>query len=403
MEQAKHGMIHLRLTWLQFSKDPADLKAALVETQELRVTSMSTALLILYIDSAKNLPCVRGNKQPNVYLEARVGGKKERTATILRSCDPVWERGFTFLISNPETGVLYIKIMDEKTALTVGEMNYNLSLLLEENNLEVAQQPYDLEMAEADSKLIMSMSLNILKYEQPESISEDEDDHDINQLNKQIERQESNISNMLSSSASPSPLKKRSVKESINSQSHSIGSAVALAPEEPGVVEEDLIINSASSSLAENTHLVHRSLSTTSSLGEAKLGRIQLTLRYSTQRQKLIIVVHKIANLPLPQNDPHNIPDPYVKLYLLPDRHKETKRKTAIMKDNCNPTFDEQFEYVVSQGDLNTRVLEISVCTQKGWLSTGSNVMGQVYLKLGEIDLSKVITSWYDLQSEFKD
>lgn len=29
---------------------------ALVETQELRVTSMSTALLTLYIDSAKNLP-----------------------------------------------------------------------------------------------------------------------------------------------------------------------------------------------------------------------------------------------------------------------------------------------------------------------------------------------------------
>lgn len=27
LEQAKHGMVHLRLTWLQLSKDPADLKA----------------------------------------------------------------------------------------------------------------------------------------------------------------------------------------------------------------------------------------------------------------------------------------------------------------------------------------------------------------------------------------
>lgn len=109
-------------------------------------------------------------------------------------------------------------------------MNYNLSLLLEKNNLEVTQQPYDLQMAEADSKLVLSMSLNvsnrklyiyvcnltmqldisiaqnnlflqILKYEQPEPISEeDEDDHDINQLNKRIERQESNNSNVLSSS-----------------------------------------------------------------------------------------------------------------------------------------------------------------------------------------------------------
>ncbi|KAL6255775.1 hypothetical protein P5V15_013018 [Pogonomyrmex californicus] len=404
LEQAKHGMVHLRLMWLQFSKDPADLKAALMETQELRVTSMSTAVLILYIDSAKNLPCIRGNKQPDVYLEASVDGKKERTATVPRSCDPVWERGFIFLVSNPETGVLHIKITDEKTAMIVGEMSYNLSLLLEKNNLEVTQQPYNLQKAEADSKLVLSMSLNILKYEQPEPTSEeDEDDHDINELNKRIERQESSISNVISSSVPPSPLKKQPSKESVNSQARSTGSAAAL-PEEPATGEEELIVStSAPSSLTGSPQLIHRNPSITSSSGEAKLGRIQLTIRYSIQRQKLTVFVHKIANLPLPQNDPHNIPDPYVKLYILPDKHKETKRKTIVVKDNCNPTFDEQFEYVVSQGDLNTRVLEVSVCTQKGWLSTGSNVMGQVHLKLSEINLSKTVSAWYDLQPEIKD
>ncbi|XP_018315967.1 extended synaptotagmin-2 isoform X2 [Mycetomoellerius zeteki] len=405
LEQATHGMVHLRLTWLQFSKDPADLRAALVETQELRVTSMSTALLTLYIDSAKNLPCIRGNKQPDVYLEASVGGKTERTATIPRSCDPVWERGFTFLVSNPETGILHIKIIDEKTAMTVGEMSYNLSLLLEKSDLKVMQQPYDLQKAEVDSKLVLSMTLNILKYEQPEPTSEeDEDDHDINELNRRIERQESTTSNVFSSSVPPSPLKKQPSKESVNSQTRSTGSAAALLPEEPTAVEEELILStSAPSSFTGSPQLIHRNPSITSSSGESKLGRIQLTIRYSTQRQKLSIFVHKIANLPLPQNDPHNIPDPYVKLYLLPDKHKETKRKTAVIKDNCNPQFDEQFEYVVSQGDLNTRVLEVSVCTQKGWLSTGSNVMGQVHLKLSEINISKTVTSWYDLQPEIKD
>ncbi|XP_011881624.1 PREDICTED: extended synaptotagmin-1 isoform X1 [Vollenhovia emeryi] len=405
LEQAKHGMVHLRLSWLQFSKDPADLRAALIETQELRVTSMSTAVLILYVDSAKNLPCIRGNKQPDVYLEASVGGKKERTATVPRSCDPVWERGFTFLVSNPETGILHIKIIDEKTAMTVGEMSYNISLLLEKNNLALTQQPYDLQKAEADSKLVMSMSLNILKYEQPEPTSEeDEDNHDINELNKRIERQESTISNVLSSSVPSSPLKKQPSKESVNSQPRNAGSAAALLPEEPAAVEDELIIStSAPSSFTGSPQLIHRNPSITSSAGEAKLGRIQLTIRYSMQRQKLTVFVHKVANLPLPQNDPHNIPDPYVKLYILPDRHKESKRKTAVVKDNCNPTFDEQFEYVVSQGDLNTRVLEVSVCTQKGWLSTGSNVMGQIHLKLNEINISKTVTSWYDLQPEIKD
>lgn len=40
-------------------------------------------------------------------------------------------------------------------------MSHNISLLLKQNNLEVTQQPYDLQMAEADSKLILSMSLNV--------------------------------------------------------------------------------------------------------------------------------------------------------------------------------------------------------------------------------------------------
>lgn len=403
LEQAKHGMIHLRLTWFQLSKNIVDLKAALVETQELRVTSMSTALLILYIDSAKNLPCVRGNKQPDVYLEASIGGNTKRTVTMLRSCDPVWEQGFTFLVSNPETGILHIKITDEKTNLIVGEMNYNISLLLTQNNLEISQQPYDLQMAEVDSKLILSMSLSILKYEEPEPTSEeDDDDHDINQLKKKIERQESNISNTLSTSLPSSPLKRQSSKDSINSLTPSIGSGAVIIPEELGTAEEELIVVTSAPS-SENAQLIHRNPNMTSSAGDAKLGRIQLSLRYSVQRQKFIIVVHKIANLPLPQNDPHNIPDPYVKLYLLPDRHKETKRKTAVMKDNCNPIFDEQFEYVVSQADLNSRILEVSVCTQKGWLSTGSNVMGQVHINLNEIDVTKSFTSWYDLQPETKD
>lgn len=40
-------------------------------------------------------------------------------------------------------------------------MSYNLSLLLEKNNLEVMQQPFDLQKAERESKLVLSLSLNV--------------------------------------------------------------------------------------------------------------------------------------------------------------------------------------------------------------------------------------------------
>ncbi|XP_011304471.1 extended synaptotagmin-2 isoform X2 [Fopius arisanus] len=405
LESAKHGMVHLRLTWLKLSKNPGDLQAALIETQQLRVTSMSTALLTVFIDSAKNLPCLRGSKQPDVFLEATVGSKTERTSTMLRSSDPVWEQGFTFLVAHPETNNLNIRVIDEKTGSVVGVLIYNIANLMSKVDMEDTQQPYDLLNASPESKLIMSMSLRILKYEGPESFVDDEEDEDINSLKKRIERQESNISGSQGSSRPSTPLKKQVSKESLQSSTNNTGSDQgANLPEivDEGNYEETITPAYVSES---NLHpgLLHRNPSVMSSAGEFKLGRIQLTLRYSVPRQKLMVVVHKISNLPLPHNDPNNIPDPYVKLYLLPDKHKETKRKTAVMKDNCNPTYDEQFEYIVSQGDLNSRILEVSVCTQKAWLSTGTKVMGQVHLNLSEIDVSRATSAWYDLVPEIKD
>ena len=49
-----------------------------------------------------------------------------------------------------------------------------------------------------------------------------------------------------------------------------------------------------------------------------------------------------------------------------------------VMKDNCNPIFDETFEYVISLGDINSRQLEVTVVTKKTWFSSQSPVMGQV-------------------------
>ncbi|XP_015113681.1 extended synaptotagmin-1 isoform X2 [Diachasma alloeum] len=406
LEFAKHGMVHLRLTWLTLSKNPGDLQAALMETQQLRVTSMGTALLSVFIDSAKNLPCLRGSKQPDVYLEATVGSKTERTSTMLRSCDPIWEQGFSFLVANPETNNLNIRIVDEKTTSVVGVLVYNIANLMTKVNMEDMQQPYDLVNASPDSKLIMSTTLRILKYEGPKNVPEDEEDEDINSLKKRIDRQESNISGSQSSSVPSTPLKKQMSKESLQSSTNNTGSDQG--GNYPGTVdernyEEETITPTYASESNLPPGLLHRNPSVMSSAGEFKLGRIQLTLRYSVPRQKLMVVVHKISNLPLPHNDPNNIPDPYVKLYLLPDKHKETKRKTAVMKDNCNPIYDEQFEYIVSQGDLNSRTLEISVCTQKAWLSAGTKVMGQVHLNLSEMDLSKATSAWYDLVPEVKD
>lgn len=80
----------------------------------------------------------------------------------------------------------------------------------------------------------------------------------------------------------------------------------------------------------------------------------------------------------IPMTDPTNIPDPYVKLYLLPERSKDSKRKTETLKDNCNPVYEQQFEYIISPAELTNRQLEISVATRKKLFSSSSNCLGQV-------------------------
>ncbi|KAK7067803.1 Extended synaptotagmin-3, partial [Halocaridina rubra] len=80
----------------------------------------------------------------------------------------------------------------------------------------------------------------------------------------------------------------------------------------------------------------------------------------------------------LPKEEDGELPDPYVKLYLLPDRSKDSKRKTDVIKDDCNPKFDERFEYAVSPNELTQRTLEVSVINKKGLLFLQrSNTMGQ--------------------------
>lgn len=71
--------------------------------------------------------CAKGSKQPDAYLEASVGGKVERTGTMLRSSNPVWEQGFMLLVANPETGTLHIKVFSSNS--TTCKMLFLLLLL----------------------------------------------------------------------------------------------------------------------------------------------------------------------------------------------------------------------------------------------------------------------------------
>jgi len=386
LENAKHGSIHVRLTWLSLSSDKNDLASALEETQLLRVNSMSTALVTVFIDSAKNLPHPRPQSNPDPYLIVTCGKREERTIVQMRNDQPVWEVGYTFLVHNPENDTITFRILDNKTNASLGHLIYILSQLLQRETMEIRSQPFQLHGAGPESRLLMSMSLRILKRFHPES-----DTEVTSSDNTSIARENSMRK---STDSTPAPLKKQESRISTTSE---------IIPNAP--VEEKIFSSStahlSASPTSEDSVLLHRTPSTTSSAGVDGLGRIQLTLRFTLQRQRLIVIVHKINNIPL--KDPSSIPDPYVKLYLLPGRSKESKRKTQVIKDNCDPVFDATFEYIISPAEMNSSELEVTVCTQKAFLGS-SPVIGMQKIPLNDPDIfsAQGITKWYDLLHEDK-
>ena len=51
-------------------------------------------------------------------------------------------------------------------------------------------------------------------------------------------------------------------------------------------------------------------------------------------------ILHYLIFIQVPREG-REYADPYVKLYLLPDHSKETKKKTKVVKKTLNPTYNE--------------------------------------------------------------
>ncbi|XP_031789683.1 synaptotagmin-9 [Piliocolobus tephrosceles] len=86
-------------------------------------------------------------------------------------------------------------------------------------------------------------------------------------------------------------------------------------------------------------------------------GKLNFILKYDCDLEQLIVKIHKAVNLPA--KDFSGTSDPYVKIYLLPDR--KTKHQTKVHRKTLNPVFDEVFLFPVPYNDLEARKLHFSV------------------------------------------
>ncbi|CAH1961967.1 unnamed protein product [Acanthoscelides obtectus] len=125
-----------------------------------------------------------------------------------------------------------------------------------------------------------------------------------------------------------------------------------------------------------------------------ELGQMELTISYSAPRQKLIVTVHRITNLPSKENDP---PDAYVKIKLISPVFQKLKSKTKVIVDSCDPVFEETFEYLVSESDLPNSKLVLTAKSKKVFFN--SDIIGQVVIDFKKFhDVDEPVREWFELQ-----
>ncbi|XP_029459066.1 synaptotagmin-like protein 5 isoform X2 [Rhinatrema bivittatum] len=136
--------------------------------------------------------------------------------------------------------------------------------------------------------------------------------------------------------------------------------------------------------------------SETGDYGNVKVsGEILLNINYSYKTGALNVLVKSCKNLAVADEKKQRT-DPYVKAYLLPDRSRQSKRKTKIKANSTNPEFNELLKYVISHTQLETRTLQLSVWHNDRF---GRNsFLGEVEIPLDSWDFENQEDEWFVLQ-----
>ncbi|XP_044061005.1 synaptotagmin-like protein 4 isoform X2 [Siniperca chuatsi] len=157
---------------------------------------------------------------------------------------------------------------------------------------------------------------------------------------------------------------------SMGNRSHSVP---GLDIQEDGEEEEDIdsLVSFHKRTMASSSSSLHSSKSTLGSLmsiySEAGdfdsvdvSGDVVFSMSYDEHTQSLQVFIKECHGLACGDVS-RQLSNPYVKCYLLPDKSRQSKRKTSIKRNTVNPVYKETLKYSISRSQLFTRSMLISV------------------------------------------
>ncbi|XP_052740724.1 uncharacterized protein LOC112049756 isoform X2 [Bicyclus anynana] len=123
-------------------------------------------------------------------------------------------------------------------------------------------------------------------------------------------------------------------------------------------------------------------------------GEVQFSLLYNYRLGALEVGVKRCRDL-APIDVKRNRSDPYVKVYLLPDKSKAGKRKTKVKKNTLNPVFEETLSFVQPLASLSARTLWLSAWHAD--MFGRNDFLGEVTLSLADVVFDDPAPMWYKL------
>uniref|UniRef100_A0A8B9PG32 Extended synaptotagmin 2 n=1 Tax=Apteryx owenii TaxID=8824 RepID=A0A8B9PG32_APTOW len=394
LDEVSKGKLHLKLEWLTLMPTAENLDKVLTSIRadkDQANDGLSSALLILYLDSARNL---------------------QKCFIIL------WEENFTFFVHNPKRQDLEVEVRDEQHQCSLGNFKLPLSQLLESEDLTMHQR-FHLSNSGPNSTINMKIALRVLSLEKQARSPDHQHSAQVKRSSLSKDARKSSFKPQVpvsppADSNKPVPAspvtdsdKKTDVAEksqppnaspqwptdlsrsssSLHASNFTYSPSHLSVKEPTPSIASDISLPIATQELRQRL----RQLENGTTLGQSPLGQIQLTIRHSSQRNKLIVVVHSCRNLIAFSEEGS---DPYVRMYLLPDKRRSGRRKTHVSKKTLNPVFDQIFDFSVSLPEVQRRTLDVAVKNSGGFLSKDKGLLGKLLIPLASEELAKGWTQW---------
>uniref|UniRef100_A0A8I5MZC3 Extended synaptotagmin-2 n=1 Tax=Papio anubis TaxID=9555 RepID=A0A8I5MZC3_PAPAN len=411
LDEVPKGKLHLRLEWLTLMPNASNLDKVLTDIRadkDQANDGLSSALLILYLDSARNLPsnplefnpdvlkktavqrALKSGKKissnPNPVVQMSVGHTAQESKIRYKTNEPVWEENFTFFIHNPKRQDLEVEVRDEQHQCSLGNLKVPLSQLLTSEDMTLNQR-FQLSNSGPNSTIKMKIALWVLHLEKRERPPDHQHSAQVKRPSVSKEGRKTSVKSHMSGSPGPGG-SNTAPSTPVMGGSDKPGVEEKAQPPEAGPQGLHDLGRSSSSLLASPGHISAKE-PTPSIASDISLPIATQELRQRLrQLEKNLIAFSEDGS------------DPYVRMYLLPDKRRSGRRKTHVSKKTLNPVFDQSFDFSVSLPEVQRRTLDVAVKNSGGFLSKDKGLLGKVLVALASEELAKGWTQWYDLTED---